>query len=198
MRTGLTLSLAITSVLCGGIDAHAQTHAGLKAGTVNTNLSVSGSEVFDTDGEFGFVVGGFVGIPLGPRVRLQPELLVSERKFSIAGVSPPLSVSSRAFEMPVFIQARFGESVQPFIQAGPQVTVISSVKQRFGSNETDISDEIGDVDFGMAIGAGLEVPVKRGALLFEGRAYWGFRDLNLAPETTMRLRGVTVLGGYRF
>lgn len=198
MRTGLTLSLTITSVLVATLDARAQVHAGVKAGTVNTNLSVSGSEVFDTDGEFGFVAGGFVGIPIAPRVRLQPELLVSERKFTIAGVSPPLAISSRAFEMPVFIQARFGKSVQPFIQAGPQVTVISSVKQRFGSNESDISDEIGDVDFGMAIGAGLEVPVKRGALLFEGRAHWGFRDLNMAPETTMRLRGVTVLGGYRF
>jgi opacity protein-like surface antigen len=198
MRTGLTLSVVIISVLIGATNARAQTHAGFKAGTVNTNLSVSGSASFDTDGEFGFVFGGFVSVPLGPRVRLQPEFLVSERTFSISGVSPAPSVSATAFEMPVFVQVRFGESVHPFFQAGPQVNVISSVKQRFGGTEVDLSDQINDVDFGMAIGGGVEIPVKRGALMFEGRAQWGFRDLSVGSETTMRLRGVMVLAGYRF
>ena len=198
MRTGLTLSLVITSVLCSRIDAHAQTHAGLKAGTVNTNLSVSGPGAFDTDGEFGFVAGGFVSVPVGPRVRLQPEFLVTERKFSVRAVSPTPSVSSRAYEMPVFIQFRFGESSHPFVNAGPQVTIISSVKQRAGGAEVDISDEIADVDFGVAFGAGVEIPVKRGAIVIEGRVQFGFRDLSEGSETTMRSRGAMALAGYRF
>jgi opacity protein-like surface antigen len=198
MRTGLTLSVVITSVLIATLDARAQTHVGIKAGTVNTNLSVSGSGSFDTDGEFGFVFGGFVSVPLGPRVRLQPEFIVSERTFSISGVTPAPSVSATAFEIPVFVQVRFGKSVQPFFQFGPQVSVISNVTQRLPGAEVDLSDEINDVDFGMAIGGGVEVPVKRGALLFEGRAQWGFRDLSVGSDTTMRLRGVMVLAGYRF
>lgn len=201
MRTSLTLSIVITSVLsvlCGTIDAHAQTHVGLKAGTVNTNLSVSGPGAFDTDGEFGFVFGGFVGVPLGSRVRLQPELLVTERKFSVLGVSPTPSVSSHAYEMPVFIQVRFGESTQPFVNAGPQLTIISGVKQRVGGTEFDLSDQIADVDVGVAFGAGVEVPVKRGALVVEGRVQFGFRDLSEGSETTMRSRGLMALAGYRF
>jgi opacity protein-like surface antigen len=198
MRAGLTLSVMITSVLIATIDARAQTHVGIKAGAVNSNLSVSGSGAFDTDGEFGFVFGGFVGIPLGPRVRLQPEFLVTERRFTIQEVSPTPSVSSIAYEMPVFLQVRFGESTQPFLQFGPQVTIISNVKQRVAGTEIDIGDEIGDVDFGLAIGAGVEAPLNRGALVFEGRAQWGFRDLIAGPDTTMRSRALMLLAGYRF
>ena len=204
MRTGPTLSVVITSVVCvlfvlwSANEARAQTHVGVKAGAVNTNLSVSGSGSFGTDGEFGFVFGGFVGIPLGPRVRLQPEFLVTGRTFTILAVSPTPSVSSVAYEMPVFLQVRFGESTQPFVQVAPQLTIISNVKQRVGGMEFDISDDIADVDVGLAIGAGVEVPVKRGALVFEGRVQWGFRDLSAGSDTTMHSRGAMLLAGYRF
>lgn len=198
MRTVLTLSVLLTTVLASAIDARAQTSAGFRAGAVHTNLSVSGSGTFDTDGDFGFVVGGFVGFTVAPRVRLQPEFLVTERAFRISGVSPTLSVSSRAFEMPVFIQARFGDAIQPFVQAGPQVTVVGKVTQTFGTSETDISSQINDIDVGMAFGGGVEVPAMGGALLFEGRMHWGFRDLSAATDTKFYLRGVMLLGGYRF
>jgi hypothetical protein len=75
---------------------------------------------------------------------------------------------------------------------------IPSVSQRFGDQESNVSDDIQNVDFGVSFGIGWNVPVRSHAIVVDGRFSAGFRDLTRSADTSMRSRVFTFLLGYRF
>ena len=58
---------------------------GVKAGANYSNVYDSEGEDFVADAKFGLAVGGFVSIPLGKFIGVQPEILFSQKGFKSSG-----------------------------------------------------------------------------------------------------------------
>jgi hypothetical protein len=173
---------------------------GLKGGAGFAALRVSGPDGFDTSADPGGMAGGFLGIALGEHVRLQPEFYWSVRRFAAAGAPAPFTVSSRGFEVPILLEARFLRSrpLQMTLSAGPQFSIIGSVRQRVGDVTTDIGELVKRQDAAVAVGAGVERRLANGALLVDVRGVFGVRNLAADDARSMRSRAMQVLIGYRF
>jgi hypothetical protein len=201
MRKALVVCASVAAILMCAPEASAdEVSWGIKGGLVLASLDAQGPEGFETDPDSGAAIGTFVGVALGQRVRLQPEVWFVNRRFSAVEIAPPFGVSSRSLEVPVLVQVRFpdGRRAQAFLCAGPQLTIIGKVTQALAQGESDISDRIKNVDVGVAFGGGLERGLGRGALVIEARVTIGLRDVNAAPEGAMMGRGVLGTIGYRF
>ena len=173
---------------------------GIKGGLVVGDVSTSGVGEFDTDANTGPVIGGFAGVTITPQLRLQAEVLFSNRRFSAADVTIDAKVRSRGVEVPILfvLQGRESERVRPMIYAGPQFSIISKVTQTVSGVETDMSDRIKDTDVGVTAGGGLEIANGRGAFVIEVRATVGLKDLNEDANPSIKSRAFMMLAGYRF
>lgn len=179
--------------------AHAQSVSfGVKAGLVAATVATSGPGAFDTEADPTAAGGASVNFRINDRFSIQPELLISNRRFTIQNEAG-INVRSRSIEVPVLLQAALVVSgrVRPVLIAGPQFGRITKVTQTFGSRTTDISDQIKDGDGGFVIGGGIEVAAGRGHVTVDARGSIGLRNVGTGP-TTIRSRGFMLLGGYRF
>ena len=67
------------------IDNREKLSFGIKAGANYSNVYDSEGEDFVADAKFGLAVGGFVSIPLGKFIGVQPEILFSQKGFKSSG-----------------------------------------------------------------------------------------------------------------
>jgi hypothetical protein len=197
-KKGIGIALCVLALSAGA--SGAEPVFGVKGGWVSGSLQADGPEAFDTSADAGFAIGGFIGFGLGDAVRFQPEVLLSNRRFSSTGPRAPFGVSARGVEVPLLFQLRFpeGRRVQAVLFAGPQVSFISSVTQALGDSESDISDQIKNVDAGVTFGGGVEFYVGRGALSLDARYNVGFRNLDESSGPRLESRAFLALVGYRF
>ena len=173
---------------------------GIKGGLVLGDVSTAGVGEFKTDADAGAAIGGFAGVTITPQIRLQAEVLVSNRRFSPADETIDARIRSRGVEVPLLlvIQGRESERVRPMIYAGPQFSFISKVTQTVSGIEIDMSDRIKNTDVGVTAGGGLEIANARGAFVIDVRANIGLRDLNEDAEPSIKSRAFLILVGYRF
>jgi len=191
----------VAIVLAGVIPSTAQAQsgsAGIKGGLIMANLSTSGTGSFETSTEAGGALGVFAAIEFGTIVRLQPELMITQQKFAIDQAAA--TVKSRAVAIPVLMHLRFGgdRRVRPVLFVGPQISFISKVTQDTARGETDISDDIADVDAGVTVGGGFEATAGRGAFVVDVRATFGMKDLSETGSPALKSRAFMLLAGYRF
>ena len=148
----------------------------------------------------GLAIGGSAAIAIGPTVRIQPELLFTEPRFGSSDFPLPLTVESRAFEVPVLLVKQFSTTrrTRPIVYAGPRFGFITSIAQTVGHTRSDISNEFRSVDVRVALGGGVEVAAGRGAVTIEGRANIGIRDVSKATDNTTRTQSIVGLFGVRF
>ena len=173
---------------------------GIKGGLVVGDVSTSGVGEFDTDANAGAAIGGFAGVTITPHLRLQAEVLFSNRRFSAADVTVDARIRSRGVEVPILfvVQGREGQRVRPMLYAGPQFSSISKVTQTVSGIEADMSDRIKNTDAGVAAGGGLEIARASGAFIIEVRAIVGLRNLNEDTDPSIKSRALMMLVGYRF
>ena len=192
--------VCLGALLMAGPAAAQSVDGGIKAGIVAGRLSLEGAGGFDTSARTGATGGGFVTFGLGRHWRLQLEALYAERRFRSSGLPIEIAVRSRGVEVPLLLQvaAPTGRRVRPLAFAGPQVSVVSAVRQTVGGASTDISDSVADLDVAATAGVGLEIGAGRGAVVVDGRVVFGLRELNQAPPPDYRSRAFTLLVGYRF
>lgn len=197
--TGYVCAAAV-AVLAWGATASAQgVEFGVKGGLVRTTLATSGVGQFDTSARSGATVGVSLAMPAGSTWRFQPEVLFGSLQFGVEGTPAEVTVSGRAVEVPLLVHARFGGGrAHPLIYAGPQLTFISGVTQSTDGFEEDISDQVANVDVGLAVGAGLESDAGRGAVTVEARFNWGLRNVNENENPGFKSRAFQLLFGYRF
>lgn len=192
---------AVAIALSMGLPApgHAQgVSAGVKGGINSGKATASGTGSFSTNVGTSGSLGGFVTIALGETARLQPEVLFSQRRFS--GSSGAFTIESRAVEVPILAHFVFapGRRVRPVLFAGPQLTFISNVMQSTAQGESDISDNIKDVDAGLTFGAGFEAAAGNGAFVVDARVNIGMKDLSESGSPSLKSRAFLLLAGYRF
>ncbi len=200
-RTGVVWAMVCLAALLMAGPAAAQTvDGGIKAGVVAGRLSLDGEGAFDTTARAGVTGGGFVTVSLGRYWRLQLEALYAERRFRSSGVPIDIAVRSRGVEVPLLLQVAVpsGRRVRPLAFVGPQVSVVSAVRQTVGGAATDISDRVADLDVAAVAGIGLEVAAGRGAVVVDGRVVFGLKELNEGPPPEYRSRAFTLSLGYRF
>ena len=103
-----------------------QIHIGVKAGLNYSNIYDSQGEKYTADGKIGFAAGGFVSIPLGGLLGIQPEILFSQKGFqatsSILGSNVSLTRTTNYIDVPIFLSIKPSEMLT--ILVGPQYSYL--------------------------------------------------------------------------
>src|SRR5262245_18851000 len=194
-------SIAFVAILICVTSASAQgLTMGVKGG-VNISSVDFDSPVGNTtlDWRIGAVAGGFVRLPLLSWVELQPEVLYSVK----GGTREDFGVSSAVLldylEVPVLARMPLGGR-KYFAVAGPYVGFRLRARTRTefsgSTEEVDISDIVERMDFGLAIGGGVEF----GAVVLDGRYSFSLTDIDkdTSEEASAKNRAVSVTVGFRF
>lgn len=197
------MAVAVCAVMAGPAVAAASAQTmtfGIKGGLVRSTVSHEGLTSFDPKAENGMSAGVAGGFDLGHNLRFQPELLLSNRKFKSPAGSTTVHVEARTFDVPLLLAAHATTSgrVQPMIYAGPQLNFRSKVTQKVGTSTTDLKDEFRALDLNLTVGGGVEIGTGRGAVILEGRANLGLRDLSVDTTNKIKTRAFLLLAGYRF
>lgn len=150
----------------------------------------------------GIVAGVFATLPVSSWLTLQPEALFSSKgaKLDLDGVNATLAIDY--FEVPVLarISRRGTGRVHYYAAGGPSVGVQLRARSRtkFGSatEELDLGDDVERLDFGVAVGGGVDV----GSLVFDGRYTLGLKDIDKdrSDSVKTRNRALSLTAGFRF
>ena len=175
---------------------------GVKGGINFATVSFDPSADINSGYRIGIAAGGFVALPLGSRLTIQPEGLFSQKgeKADLDGVTATLELDY--IEVPVLVKYAItqGASRSFHVFGGPSMAfkIRSRATASFGGTtvETGEDEIIKDTDFGVVVGAGMDF----GKWSVDGRYTMGFADINNddADETKIRTRTISVLAGIRF
>ncbi|MFZ1288453.1 MAG: porin family protein, partial [Melioribacteraceae bacterium] len=99
---------------------------GFKAGLNYSNVYDSEGEEFDSDATIGFVVGGFLTIPIGDYLGVHPEILFSQKGFNatgkILGAKYEISRTTNYIDIPILFAFKPNEHLS--ILLGPQYSYL--------------------------------------------------------------------------
>lgn len=200
MRTRVVFLLVLLAGVASG--AAAQDMAfGAKGGIAFSTLSFDPSSEISYDLRTGLIAGGFVSIPLGSRLTIQPEGLFVQKGAKADDLGVTATIKLDYVEVPVFVKYRLaGGSARSFhVMGGPSVAfkVSASASARFGGStvETSNDDEIEALDYGVVAGAGMDA----GRFTIDGRFTFGLANINKEEdEPEARTRSIAILAGVRF
>jgi hypothetical protein len=186
----LALALLLTFSL-----AHALLPSfGIKGGVNMANIAGSDAPD-DTKSKLGVVGGAFVCLDLMV-LKLQPELLYSQKgtKGEYLGISYTDKIDY--LEIPVLLKFPFGKIIVPSIYLGPSLGVLVSAKETAQSQTVDFKDLCNSNDFGMVFGAEVKTPAK---LSVEARYNMGLGKLFkpiLGIQPDVKNSTISVMLGY--
>lgn len=196
------LAIAFVTVSLCAAPASAQgLTTGVKGGVnfSSVKFDSSGGDL-TLDWRIGAVVGGFVRFPMLSWLELQPEVLYSVKggKREEFGVSS--SVLLDYLEVPVLARIPLGGASKYFAVAGPYVGFRMRARTRTefsgSTEEVDISDSVERMDFGLAVGGGVEF----GSIILDGRYSFSLSDIDAdaSDDASGKNRVVSVTVGFRF
>lgn len=114
-------------------------HFGAKAGINYSNIYDSQTKDYSADGKIGFAAGGFVSIPIGTFLGIQPELLFSQKGFqatsSFLGSNVTLKRTTNYIDLPIFLAIKPSEMIT--ILVGPQYSYLIKQNDVFTSPITN-------------------------------------------------------------
>ncbi len=189
--------LAVTSA-----PAFAQATGGGKVG-VNWG-TVSDEEEDGVGWKPGFVVGGFVDIPLSGMFSFAPEVLYTQKgaknDFTDVGFEIKQKLKIDFVQIPLLFKVGPTDSpYRPFVSFGPAIGFVA--KARFTESiddveetDVDIKDELKSTEFSLMVGAGVHF----GRGLIEGRYDHGFTNLDEIEGGEIKTRTFSVLVGFGF
>lgn len=193
---------ALAVVLLATTSASAQTFQfGVKGGVNFATLSVEdGDSPFES--RIGLVAGGFVTWRAFSWLELQPEVLFTSKGATVeeSGIASDLMVDY--LEVPIL--ARYTRPLSDhwrfYVAGGPTLATRLRARTRTefsgGTEEIDVDDDVEQMDFGVAVGGGLEM----GTFVFDGRYTFGLSDIDAdqSDTSTFRNRVISVTAGFRF
>lgn len=110
-------------------------HIGIKGGVNVSNVYDTKGQDFVAKAKTGVAIGGFVQIPIGSLIGIQPEILYSQKGFKGTGtiLGSPYSYkrSTNYLDIPVLLTIKPTEMLT--IVAGPQYSFLLSEKNEFQS-----------------------------------------------------------------
>lgn len=116
---------------------------GLKGGLNYSNVWDADGEEFNADPKLGFAVGGFIIIPIGEFIGVQPEIQFSQRGFSATGkflgATYKFTRTSSYIDIPLLFAIKPMPTLTLLI--GPQYSYLLSQKNVFANGTTTIDQE---------------------------------------------------------
>ena len=142
--TSIALALLVSgSVAQSTADYREKLMFGLKLGLNLSNVYDSEGENFDADAKFGLAAGGFIAIPIGKYIGVQPEILFSQKGFqatgSILGAEYNFTRTNNFIDIPVLFALK--PSSMFTIMAGPQYSYLIEQTDVFANGVTTIEQE---------------------------------------------------------
>lgn len=132
--------LFVTTMVAQESNSNNVIHIGLKAGANYSNIYDSENEDYTADGKVGFAAGGFVNIPLGGLLGIQPEIMFSQKGFqangTVLGSDISFTRTTSYIDVPIFLSIAPSEMVT--ILVGPQYSYLIKQKDVFKNPTTDI------------------------------------------------------------
>jgi hypothetical protein len=187
--------VAALLLIAGRPAAGQDLQVGVRAGIVVSTLSVDDETDAPFDNRVGLAAGGFLDLPIGGRLSVQPEVLFVQKGATFDDAAGEGRITLDMLDIPVLARYRFG---QLFVLGGPSISVKLRARQvlDFGDEEesVDIGDDVESFDFGIVGGVGYE----SGRLSVDGRLNWGLRNVNAVDDASVKTRSFMVLVGYRF
>jgi hypothetical protein len=116
---------------------------GPKVGLNLSNVYDSQGEQFSADSKLGLALGGFVAIPLGKYIGLQPEMLISQKGFKGKGrlFNSTYQFTRTTTYLDVPIMFAFKPSEFMTFLVGPQYSYLFKQKDTYASGTTTIEQQ---------------------------------------------------------
>ena len=179
---------------------------GLKIGLNNSNIYNTKNEEFVTYAKFGFATGGFVAIPIGKYIGVQPEMLFSQKGFKttgrILGSHYKFTRTTNYLDVPIFFSLKPSEFFT--VLAGPQYSYLMKQKDSFVNESTSIDQELEFENdnyrkntFGFVVGGDLTLK----HVVVSARVGWDLiKNSGDRTSTTIRYKNVWYQAtiGYKF
>jgi hypothetical protein len=148
----------------------------------------------------GFVGGAFATFHLVSFLEVQPEVLYSIKgaRADFEGIASKLLIDY--LEVPLLLRVSKRGGIGYYAAGGPSVAFQMRARTRTkfagSTEEIDISDQVERLDFGMAIGGGVEI----GSLVFDGRYTHGLYDVDKDKSDSVKVtnRALSFTAGFRF
>ena len=117
-------------------DARELLTLGFKVGTNYSNVYDEVGQDFVANPKFGLVAGGFIGIPIGKYLGIQPEILYSRKGFMATGAfegsSYSLTRTTTYIDVPIYFTFKPVESIT--LMAGPQYSYLTKQRDVFSNS----------------------------------------------------------------
>ena len=111
---------------------------------------------------------------------------------------PELKIKASYISIPIFLKYSFplSEFIKPYLYAGPSLAYRLNFKMQgeiAGLNLTaDLKDVTRDFDFGVGLGAGVEIPFDALSIIVEGKYYLGLIDQHKNGTYQAEIGGLTI------
>jgi hypothetical protein len=126
-----------------GTMAQNQVAVGFKVGTNYSNVYDADGDDFEAEGKFGLAAGGFVSIPIGDFLGVQPEVLYSQKGFKATGTmlggTYELTRTTSYIDVPLLIAIKPIEAIT--FLAGPQFSFLLKQNDKFTSGTTSFAQQ---------------------------------------------------------
>lgn len=200
------IAAAIVALPPSALAQHRQ--FGAKVGPSFTGIVLAEDDGQDYHPRIAASGGGFIALPLTPRVSVQLEAMSSPKgaRLDEAGTGVRQTLVLRYFEVPALVRVRgpvLGVGI-PYFLAGPYFGIRTSAKAQLStiinSIKTGVTDNadalIERFEGGLIVGAGLDI---RRHLIVEGRYSHGLTNVNrVAGSPRFINRGLSFTTGVRF
>lgn len=160
----------------------------------NVNESAAESRV-------GVAIGGYATFALSSSLSLQPELY-----YSMEGTKTKESFGSATFSMdyirvPLLVRVNLpvNSQIGVHVVGGPNIGVLLNAEVEEGGQQLDFKDNASAIDFGLSVGAGVDIPLQAGGLNFEARYMLGLTSVDdTSDDADISNRVFSLLAGYYF
>jgi hypothetical protein len=195
----LRIGVVASALLCFAAPPVLAQSVGLKAGVTLATIDVDTSGVGDAladlwENRTGVVVGGFVDVPLGSGLSLQPEALFIQKGATADFGDIAVSFNLSQLQVPVLLKKRFGAVVRPFFVVGPAFSFRAAAENESDDIDfdLDVSDTTERLEYGVIVGGGVGV----GPVSVELRYEHGLSDLAKTDISEVKSRTFAILVGF--
>jgi Outer membrane protein beta-barrel domain len=185
----LIFAITVVAISTAKVSAQGKSSFGIKAGINSTNQKVSGGGInVSTTANIGFYGGFFAQIGISEYFAVQPELLYTFLSSGITFGGEKTTDNFSYVSVPVLLKyIHEGFS----IVVGPQVSFLTSAKEKSGGSSVSFKDEVESTEFAGIIGAGYTLPSGFG---FDARYQLGLSNISKdkTDNTKDKINGFSV------
>ena len=188
------------------IPGYTQVNLGIVGGINIANATVDPDQGADWKSITGLGIGVVVDLKMGEMMMLHLEPMYLQKGSKAEEGENKVEMLVDYLEIPVMLKYQFGTSTtKPYFMAGPSIGFLLDSKLKITedgtSGETDNKDDTESIDFGIGIGAGLDMMVGKNTFFVEARYAFGMVNVNASDEEDepdIKTKGIQIFVGFTF